>query len=122
MTDSLAKQREVTLRIIVCGGREFADRDKMFKALTNIGESQVTIVHGAARGADTLAADVAEQLGWTVEAHPADWNRHGKAAGIIRNQKMLDTGVDGVIAMPGGRGTADMVRRAQDAGIPVEVW
>lgn len=62
---------------------------------------------------------MARQLGLAVEVHPADWGRYGKAAGPIRNQEMLESGIDLVIALPGGRGTADMVRRAEGAGVPV---
>ncbi len=47
------------------------------------------------------------------------WERHGRAAGVIRNQAMLDYGIDLVLAFPGGRGTADMVRRARSAGVAV---
>ena len=55
---------------------------------------------------------------------PADWIRHGRAAGPIRNEQMLREGCpDLVVAFhddPGlGRGTADMVRRALAAGVPV---
>lgn len=54
-----------------------------------------------------------------IEEYPAEWDKHGKAAGFIRNQDMLDSGVDVVVAFPGGRGTADMVRRARKAGVEV---
>ena len=53
---------------------------------------------------------------------PADWTKHGKAAGPIRNQKMLDECPDLVVAFPGGKGTADMVRRAMKAGIDCWVF
>lgn len=50
----------------------------------------------------------------------ADWSKYGKAAGPMRNQKMLDEyKPDLVVALPGGRGTADMVSRARVAGVEV---
>jgi hypothetical protein len=52
-------------------------------------------------------------------AFPADWKRHGKSAGPLRNQEMLDAAPDLVIAFPGGRGTADMVRRAKSVNVKV---
>jgi hypothetical protein len=52
-----------------------------------------TIVHGDARGADRMASEIAKRMGYGVEAHPADWERHGKRAGPIRNREMLDSGV-----------------------------
>lgn len=76
------------------------------------------IVSGCARGADTLGIEWAEANGIEVARFPADWHTHGRAAGPIRNQQMLDEGkLDLVVAFPGGRGTADMVRRAKAAGI-----
>lgn len=80
----------------------------------------VIIISGMAKGADSLAIDwaVVNWLRW--EEYPADWETHGKAAGLIRNQQMLDEGKpDLVVAFPGGRGTADMIRRAEKAGVEV---
>lgn len=55
-----------------------------------------------------------------IESYPADWKRDGRGAGPIRNQRMIDEGKPHiVIAFPGGKGTADMVMRAEMAGIPV---
>jgi hypothetical protein len=80
---------------------------------------EITLVHGAARGVDTLATDNAEAWGMTIEAHRADWRKHGRAAGPRRNQEMIDAGADLLIAFPGGKGTEDCVARAEAAGIPV---
>lgn len=76
-----------------------------------------------ARGTDTLAARAAEEFGLAVHPMAADWIRYGHAAGSRRNQAMLDTHPRPslVITFPGGRGTADMVRRAKDAGVPVRI-
>ena len=106
------------MRVVVCGGRDYANRSAVGGVLGMLHDG-VTIVHGAAPGADSLAAEEAALRGLDVEAHPADWAAHGKAAGPIRNQRMLDAGADLVIAFPGGRGTADMVRRSSEAGIVV---
>jgi UDP-N-acetylmuramoylalanine-D-glutamate ligase len=55
-----------------------------------------------------------------LEVYPADWKLHGKSAGHIRNQQMLDESKpDIVIAFPGGRGTANMIKRAKKAGVEV---
>lgn len=85
-------------------------------------ETPVTcLIEGGALGADRLARRWAYTVGGiTVETFPADWGAHGKAAGPIRNQRMIDEGKpDVVLAFPGGRGTADMIRRAEAAGIRV---
>lgn len=78
------------------------------------------IISGKAKGADTVAIEWAVVNWCSWEEYPADWEQYGKAAGPIRNQRMLDEGKpDLVIAFPGGTGTADMVRRAKAAGIEV---
>jgi hypothetical protein len=79
-----------------------------------------TIVCGGARGADAHAEHSALLLGLISEVHYANWNKYGKAAGPIRNQAMLDSGIDKVIAFDGGPGTLDMKERARKAGVPVE--
>jgi hypothetical protein len=80
----------------------------------------VCLIHGAARGADALAADWAKQRGIHAIAYPADWAHEGRKAGPIRNQQMLNSGKPHiVIAFPGGKGTDDMISRSEAAGVPV---
>lgn len=107
-----------SMRVIVCGGRNYKKYSNVWTVLSRLPKGTI-IVHGAARGADSLAALAATQLGFEDEPHPAQWKAHRKAAGPIRNQEMLETGVQLVIAFPGGRGTFDMIERAVKAGIPV---
>ena len=111
------------MRFIVCGGRDFDDSRKVFRALDVLRSLHGfdVLVHGACpTGADAMAARWAEIKGVRVEVHPADWERHGRRAGPVRNQAMANAGADGCIAFPGGNGTEDMVRRAIAAGI--KVW
>lgn len=81
------------------------------------------LIHGAARGADKLADEIGKELGFEIIACPADWNLHGRAAGPIRNEQMLKHKPDLVLAFPleDSRGTWDMVRKAQSAGVTVKV-
>lgn len=107
------------LRMLVCGGRDFDDRWLMEATLANFG-SDVILAHGGARGADRMAGDYAKSRGWDVAVFQADWTKHGKAAGPIRNRHMLHAfRPDIVVAFPGGRGTADMVAIARKAGVVV---
>ena len=110
------------MRVIVTGSRHWTDVAEVEWALRLL-PSDAVIVHGAARGLDTIAAAVAVRLGLRVEEHPADWNRLGVKAGPIRNQAMVDSGADACLAFPESRsiGTWDCVRRADAAGIPVTV-
>lgn len=113
------------MRVLVCGGRDFDDFNFVWHMLesfhlSNDGPISV-LIHGAARGADTAAARWGQsEPSVRVVAYPADWKKHGKAAGPIRNKQMLDEGKpDLVIAFPGGKGTEDMVRRAKAIGVRV---
>lgn len=100
------------MRLLVCGGRDFADY-ALLKSALNRYEDPVELAHGGASGADDMAGAYAIDRGWPVRVFKADWAKHGKAAGPIRNQQMLDEfKPDIVIAFPGGRGTGDMLRRA----------
>ena len=105
------------MRVLVCGGRDYSDKDRVFQVLDDIGAKFV--IHGNARGADTLAHEWAMTRRKHGIACPAQWARDGKRAGPLRNQRMLGHQPDLVLAFPGGRGTADMVARARRAGVPV---
>lgn len=113
------------MRVLVCGGRDFGHPNTLeedFIRLTlyqNLSYKDV-IIEGEARGVDLAARRFAEEHGLAFEAYPADWDKHGKAAGFIRNKEMLTKGKpDIVIAFPGGRGTAMMVELAKKAGVKV---
>jgi len=105
-----------SIRVLVCGGRDFDDRALADRILDTHVPQGAVIIHGNARGADSLADEWATDVGLTVIACPADWNKDGKAAGPIRNSQMLammNPERDFVIAFPGGAGTADMVKKAK---------
>lgn len=110
------------MRVLVCGGRNYHNRAALRAYLSNLGPQKVSlIITGAAPGADKLATEWAAECGIQFREFPANWKAHGRAAGPIRNQRMLDEGrPDLVVAFPGGRGTADMIRRAKAAGVMVE--
>lgn len=110
------------MRLLVCGGRDFSDCQLVWDTLDRFAKSEVIdcIIEGDARGADRIAGAWAKRHRIDLRLFPADWATDGKAAGPRRNQKMLDEGKpDMVIAFPGGAGTADMVRRAVSASVPV---
>jgi predicted Rossmann-fold nucleotide-binding protein len=110
-------------RVLVCGGRNYDDAAQVARALeAHHARQPITLlIEGGARGVDAWAAMWARSHGIPVETFPADWNAHGKAAGPIRNRQMLTDGnPDLVIAFPGGRGTANMIRQAEAAGVPVQ--
>lgn len=106
------------MRVLVCGGRNYYDFPKVEEVLSRY--TITSIVHGGATGADSLAQEYADDHHIPTLVFEADWSKHGKAAGPIRNEYMIVDGKpDLVVAFPGGRGTADMVRKAHKAGIRV---
>ncbi|MHB1241735.1 MAG: DUF2493 domain-containing protein [Gammaproteobacteria bacterium] len=110
------------MRVLACGGRDFADWALLCAELDALhAQTPFTcLIHGAAQGADEMAAKWANGKGIHVLAFPADWENLRRAAGPIRNKQMLDEGKPNlVVAFPGGRGTANMVRQALAAGLTV---
>lgn len=115
------------LRVLITGARNFSNRELIRKTLNNILEffvkenpekspSSITLISGnCPRGADLMCEEIAEKLGFAVERYPAQWETHGKAAGLIRNQEMVDSSFDVLIAFPTdeAKGTWDCVRRGK---------
>lgn len=112
------------MKVLVCGGRAYKDETRIREVLSAFHAAQpiARLIEGGAAGADARAAAWASANGVPWDTYVADWARHGKAAGPIRNQRMLDEGQpDVVIAFPGGAGTAHMVKIARAAGVEVLV-
>lgn len=109
------------MKLLVCGGRNYADKQHLFATLDAAHRKRpiTQLIHGAARGADSLAGEWCLFRGIPEIAVPAEWDKYGKRAGSIRNEVMLAMNPDGVIAFPGGSGTAHMVRIAKAAGVTV---
>lgn len=110
------------MRVLVCGGRDYQDREHVFATLDAIhAKTPVScIIQGRAPGGDALAGSWAVSRLISCHVFAAEWQKHGRAAGPIRNKRMLEEGrPDLIVAFPGGTGTADMVRQARRAGVRV---
>lgn len=109
-------------RVLVCGGRDYRDRARVFKVLDRLHAERDfrVVIHGMASGADHEAEVWAGVRHVALHRFAAQWAKYGKAAGPMRNQRMINEGrPDLVVAFPGGSGTADCVARARAAGIEV---
>lgn len=109
-------------RVLVCGGRDFTDRDFVFTTLDNfsLNHEVVCLIAGGARGVDSLAKAWAVSRRIPTQIFPADWKKFGRAAGHLRNQQMLAEGKPTIVlAFPGGRGTENMVQRAEGSSVAV---
>ncbi len=119
------------MRVLICGGRDLCRHEAFNWLERNLfdeisfatGCSVVTIdaiIHGGAKGADQAADDWAKSENIKSICFPANWKKHGKAAGPIRNRQMIDQGrPDIVVALPGGRGTRNMINQADGEGIQI---
>ena len=108
-------------RILICGDRNYQDWIKVQEYLDTISRTTI-IIHGGARGADSLAGNLATSLKMKVIKFSADWDKYGKAAGVLRNQQMLDEGYPDLVVyfhkdIENSKGTRDMLKRATDSGI-----
>lgn len=121
--DTHATSPRDAMKVLVCGGREYADARTVNATLDDIQRTAgiSRVIEGCAPGADHLAELWARSSHVNIWHFPADWEKHGRAAGPIRNRRMLVEGLpDLVVAFPGGRGTAHMVKLARNAGVPVQ--
>jgi len=108
-------------RILICGDRNWTDYDAIDKFVKALPKGSV-IIQGMCRGADLMARKAALKYGFEVEDYPADWDKHGKAAGVIRNTQMLVDGKpDAVYAfhpdITKSKGTRNMMWQAARQGI-----
>lgn len=119
---------EIGERVLVCGSRDWTHERVLYDVLDRVHQSRgiVAVIHGAYRGADSMAKAWAEECPPTVKEvpFPADWKAHGKKAGPLRNRRMLNEGRPTLVLafhddLASSRGTGDMVEIALAAGLPV---
>lgn len=119
------------MRVLICGSRNWHEAGPINAVIAGCdvlaegADESLVIIHGDAPGADRLAKRLGKQWGAQVIDEPAEWDKHGKAAGPIRNQKMLDDHHPDVIwafrSSGKSNGTDDMVAKGRAAGIPTYV-
>ena len=113
------------MKLIICGSRDWTNEEIIEKYIQGLPPNSV-VIHGDAPGADKIAGRIAGERGHTVIEFEANWDLYGDKAGPIRNQEMLDFGVDKVTAfhedLANSTGTKDMITRARKAWIPVQIF
>lgn len=112
------------MKVIIAGSRGFSDFQLLYSKCDEILKdlSEIEIVSGTARGADKLGEHYASLKGYSVAKFPADWDKHGKAAGYVRNKEMAEYS-DMLIAFWDGesRGTKHMIDLASDRDLKVHI-
>lgn len=114
--------------VLVCGSRDWLDEVVIYKYIKSLPVGS-EVIQGGARGADLLARDAAHKLQIPYHTYPAQWSRHGRAAGPIRNRQQFDRHaheLDAVTAFHAdiysSKGTKDMVNYALGKGVPCSLW
>jgi len=115
-------------RVLISGDRWWDDREMIRRWLhdKNHEDPITALIEGEASGADSIAREVAEEMGIPVKSYPAEWDRYGNAAGAIRNSQMLKTEKPDLVGAfhdelwSKSRGTLDMVKKSTKAGISTE--
>jgi len=103
-------------KVAIIGSREWADFEMVRDYVYSLDEDD-TIVTGGARGADQFAEIYGRERGLAVIVYQADWDTHGRRAGLIRNHDIIG-GADRVVAFWNGSstGTQHSLRLAKEAG------
>ena len=110
------------MRTIVAGSRDIQNYSVVCDAVGASGFEITTVISGEARGVDLLGERWGREHNVPVEGFPADWKRHGKKAGVLRNIQMLEN-ADALIAIwdVKSKGTKHMIDVATMKGLKVYV-
>jgi hypothetical protein len=125
--DDFPPYEEPPMKVAVVGSRAFADPTVIQHAIAHLRtrHPDLTVVSGGAKGADSLAEDIARSEGIPTVIHLPEWDRLGRSAGFQRNQ-LIVRDADLVLAFyapgPLSRGTSHTVALAKAAGKPVHVY
>lgn len=119
------KQKRNSMKVIIAGGRNYSDYTELCNICDAVlkGTSDIEIVSGTARGADSLGERYALERGHDLKKFPADWSKYGKSAGYIRNKQMAEY-ADGLIAFWDGesKGTLHMINLAKERSLKVRIY
>ena len=111
--------------VIVAGDRDYIDYDHVRAKMNALWDAigPFELISGNARGVDTVSGNIAADAGITIHDYPADWDKHDKGAGPIRNKAMLNHPATYLLAFlsPTSRGTQNMVDQAHKANLPITI-
>lgn len=115
------------MRVIIAGSRDLHCYDVLLEMIEECGWNITEIISGGAKGVDALGERYATEMNIPLKIYPANWEKHGRAAGPIRNRKMAEN-ADALIAIARRtkdgymtRGTANMIETASKMGLP-NIW
>lgn len=108
------------MKVIIAGSRDITDYDLVSYAIFISYYAITEVVSGKEpNGVDALGERYAKDIGVDVKPFPADWNKHGKAAGPIRNGEMADYADAAVIVWDGkSPGSRNMIKQMASRNKP----
>lgn len=111
-------------KAVVCGSRDWPAPWFVTAKMIELVPADCLVITGGARGVDDHAHREARRLGRPTKVMPAEWDRLGRRAGIVRNIAMLDERPDMVLAfhLHGSKGTAHTIREAYKRGIELHIF
>jgi hypothetical protein len=112
-------------RVLITGSRTWNDRAVIRAALGDVWNPEAVLISGACPdGADALCEACWTHWRGTVERHPANWNRHGRRAGFVRNAELVAAGAAVCLAFikANSAGASHTARLATEAGIPIRIY
>lgn len=111
------------MKVIIAGSRGIYDMNVLHNAINSSRFEITEVVSGGARGVDRLGEVYANHKNIDLKVFPADWDKHGRKAGPIRNAEMAEY-ADALIAIWDGesRGTANMIQQARKNGLDVFIY
>lgn len=107
------------MKVIIAGSRDITDYNVISSAFSSCPFDVTEIVSGCARGVDSLGEKLANLCVIPVCKFPADWKKHGKAAGPIRNRQMAEYADAAIVIHNGSRGSLNMISEMKRLGKPV---
>jgi hypothetical protein len=111
------------MRVIIAGSRGYKGSVKGVQKIINDSGFDVSVVLcGGARGADSTGLAWATTNNIPVEYYPANWDKFGRSAGVLRNKIMVES-ADALIAIWDGKspGTKNCIAQAKDKKISIYV-
>lgn len=107
------------MKVVIAGSRDITHYDVVAEAYASCPFDVTEIISGCAKGVDTLGEQLASLICVPVCKFPADWDKHGKAAGPIRNRQMAEYADAAIVIHNGSKGSMNMISQMKRLNKPV---
>jgi hypothetical protein len=110
------------MKLAIVGGRDFNDKELFNKTMIEFIDKVSVVISGAAKGADTFGENWAKENKIDTIIHLPNWEKHGKAAGYVRNKLIIED-CDMCIAFWDGKskGTESSIKLCKQSNKPIKI-